>query len=97
MAVVVYEDGVEHRFAPNPKLQGENWGEEYPPIKTNAKWLINKYTGEIVPNQEDFAKRSDILEPYLGELPADGVVSETERSVNNALSQPADDGELDDL
>lgn len=94
-------DGVEHVFAPNPKMQGDDWAKEYPPIKTTAKWLVNKFTGEIFPNTEEFARRSDILEPYLGELPTDGMAGDTTvAKVNEVLkAEPteATDGELETL
>lgn len=66
MAVEIIDD-VEHKYAPNPKLQGEHWEAEYPPIQTPHRWLINKFTGELFPNTVEFARRSDILEPYEGE------------------------------
>lgn len=91
MAVEII-DGVEHVYAPNPKMQGEVWSVEYPPIKTGSKWLINKYTGEIFPNTEEFARRSDILEPYLGELPT-GQESETVNQVNQAIKVDEPDGD----
>lgn len=85
MAVDVI-NGVEHVYAPNPKMQGQEWEKEFPPIVTTAKWLINKFTGEIVPNTVEFARRSDILEPYLGELPKEGQ-GETVEKVNKALAK----------
>lgn len=88
-------NGVEHTYAPNPKMQGEDWAREYPPIKTTSQWLVNKYTGEIFPNTEEFARRSDILEPYLGELPTDGQ-AEVATQVNAALAN-ANAGELNTL
>ena len=66
MATIVM-DGVEHKFADNPKLQGENWEAEFPPIVSDAPFLRCKFTGQIYPNTEEFAERSDILEPYYGE------------------------------
>ena len=62
-----YKDtnGVEHNFAPNPKMQGEDWKAEFPPITEPTRLLKNKYTGELVPNTPDMALRSDILEPYF--------------------------------
>ena len=72
MATEIIDD-VEHIFAPNPKLQGEHWEQEFPPIQTNSKWLRNRFTGELFPNTAEFARRSDILEAYedegLQELP----------------------------
>lgn len=79
-------NGVEHVYAPNPKMQGENWVAEYPPVVTQSPWLVNKYTGEIVPNTPEFARRSDILEPYLGELPRDGMASQPVQAVNAVLA-----------
>lgn len=58
---------VRHDFAPNPKLGGDDWAAEYPPIKSDAKLLINKFTKDIVPNTVEFAKRSDVYEPYFGD------------------------------
>lgn len=63
MATVVVND-VEHVYAPNPKMETELWGSEFPPIVSDSKWLRNKYTGEIVPNFKEFAERSDIYEVY---------------------------------
>lgn len=74
-------------YAPNPILPHGEWEDTYPPIKTTSHWLINKFTGEILPNTEEFARRSDILEPYLGELPrGDGgeVVAEVNAVLSNA-------------
>lgn len=73
-------------YAPNPTLPDGTWEENYPPIKTNSQWLINKFTGEIFPNTEAFARRSDVLEPYLGELPV-GEQGETITQVNQTLVQ----------
>lgn len=102
MSVEYDENGVEHIYAPNPKMQGEDWSKEYPPIKTNSMWLVNKYTGEIFPNTVEFARRSDILEPYLGELPRDGISEgATVAQVNAVLKpeapSPQDNGELESL
>lgn len=96
MSVEIDENGVEHIYAPNPKMQGEEWSKEYPLIKTSSKWLINKYTGEIFPNTEEFARRSDILEPYLGELPRDGNnVGDTVEKINGLLNkQEEETGDL---
>lgn len=97
MSVELDENGVEHVYAPNPKMQGEDWVKEYPPIKTSSPWLVNKYTGEIFPNTAEFARRSDILEPYLGELPRDGA-GEVVKGVNKVLQNAnIADGELDEL
>ena len=91
MAVEVI-DGVEHIYAPNPKLQGQHWEAEYPPIQTTSQWLINKYTGEILPNTPEFARRSDILEPYFGELDQTlPDVSQTTTLVNTTLKQAEGD------
>lgn len=88
-------------FTPNPTLNAETWEQEYPPIKTKSPWLVNKFTGEIFPNTPEFARRSDCLEPYLGELPRDGQgVGETVVQVNKVLNGNDDnigDGELDEL
>lgn len=66
MATVEVE-GVEHVYAGNPKLEGEDWSKEYPPIQTDAKFLRCKTTGQVYPNTEELCYRSDILEPYFGE------------------------------
>lgn len=71
-------DGVEHTFAPNAVMRGSDWSAEYPPINANVKWLRNRYTGEIVPNFPEFAGRSDVFEPYLGDPYADGSEPEAE-------------------
>lgn len=58
--------GVEHRHAPNPRMHTEDWNSEYPPLNTDAPYLINKFTGDILPNTPEFRERSDVLEPYYG-------------------------------
>lgn len=85
MASIVVND-VTHVFAPNPALSEEHWDAEYPPIKANTKWLVNKYTGEILPNTYEFARRSDILEPYYGELPDSGFSTSTINDINEVLN-----------
>ena len=90
-------DGVEHVYAPNPKMQGEEWAKEYPPIVTTSKWLINKYTGEIFPNTEEFAKRSDILEPYLGEIPTGDGASTPVAIVTEVLDKLDNQTTTDEL
>lgn len=60
-------DGVEHIYAPNPTMHGEDWAREHPPVKTTSRWLRNKFTGEIVPNHPEFAERSDVYEAFLGD------------------------------
>lgn len=59
-------EGVVHTYAGNPKLSGESWSEEFPPLNTSAKLLRCKETGQLYPNTEEFSYRSDILEPYFG-------------------------------
>lgn len=82
---------------PNPTLNAEHWELQYPPINTNSPWLVNKFTGEIFPNTPEFARRSDCLEPYLGELPRDGA-GEVVTDVNNALKHAETaDGEMAEL
>lgn len=66
-ATTIY-NGIEHPYAPNPRLSGDDWKREFPPIQTDAEYLRNKFTGDIVPNTPDFAQRSDILEPYYGDV-----------------------------
>ena len=87
-----YKDtnGVEHNFAPNPKMQGEDWKAEFPPITEPTRLLKNKYTGELVPNTPDMALRSDILEPYFED--EDTVLDITK--VVDTKSVPADLDEL---
>ena len=58
--------GVEHRHAPNPRMHTEDWNSEYPALNTDAPFLINKFTGDILPNTPEFRERSDVLEPYYG-------------------------------
>lgn len=60
-------EGVEHIFPGNPKMSGDDWSKEFPPIKTSARFLRCKTTGQLYPNVEEFCYRSDILEPYFGE------------------------------
>lgn len=82
---------------PNPMLNAEHWDLQYPPIQTTSPWLVNKFTGEIFPNTPEFARRSDCLEPYLGELPRDGA-GEIVKGVNKVLQDAnATDGELSEL
>lgn len=38
-------NGIEHPYAPNPRLSGEDWKREFPPIQTDAEYLRNKFTG----------------------------------------------------
>ena len=90
-----YKDtnGVEHNFAPNPKMQGEDWKAEFPPITEPTRLLKNKYTGELVPNTPDMALRSDILEPYY----EDDEASDPYKSnlvTGMSLPTPADLDEL---
>lgn len=56
-------------YAPNPILSQGTWEETFPPIKSSAQYLINKYTGDIVFNTIENAMRSDVYQPYLGTLP----------------------------
>lgn len=75
-----------YSYAPNPILEQGKWEEKYPPIVTTSEWLINIYTGEIVPNTPEFARRSDILQPYYGELPQEQQ-GETVEQVNKVFEQ----------
>lgn len=60
--------GQTYTVAPNPHIQENGlWSESYPPITDDCLYLRNKYTGEIVPNTPDHARRSDILEPFYGD------------------------------
>lgn len=84
-------------FTPNPTLNASTWHEQYPPIRTSSPWLVNKFTGEIFPNTPEFARRSDCLEPYLGELPKDSA-GEVVKGVNKVLqTSNSEDGELSEL
>lgn len=83
-------------YTPNPTLNAKSWEDQYPPIKTNSKWLLNRFTGEIFPNTPEFARRSDCLEPYLGELPREDA-GEVVNAVNEALKSTQTTGELDEL
>lgn len=89
MAVEII-DGMEHAYAPNPKMQGEDWASEYPPIVTTSQWLINKYTGQVFPNTPEFARRSDILEPYLGEINSGYAPDTTIAEVVDVVTAEAD-------
>lgn len=94
--MTTYADG-DFVATPNPTLNAEFWEQQYPPIQTSSPWLVNKFTGEIFPNTPEFARRSDCLEPYLGELPRDGA-GEVVKGVNDALNHAEKtDGELDEL
>lgn len=62
--------GGSHKYVPNPTLNAEVWSQEYPPIITGAKFLRSIHTGQIFPNTEALAKRSDTMEPWFGD-PAD--------------------------
>lgn len=92
------EEDENYSFTPNPTLNAEHWEEQYPPIKTNSHWLVNKFTGEIFPNTPEFARRSDCLQPYLGELPR-GEQGEIVSNINTVLQQAdtSADGELSEL
>lgn len=76
--------------APNPTLSAEHWHEQYPPIETKSEWLINKFTGEIFPNTPQLAERSDILEPYFGEIPKAEQGEIIER-INSALAEKSNE------
>lgn len=90
-------DGVSHTYANNPKLQGERWEVEFPPINTEANWLRCRFTGQIYPNFPEFAERSDILEPYFGS-PTDSdqapATSHIAKSAKQVLQQIPNDNEL---
>ena len=80
----------DYTYAPNPTLPQGTWEDNYPPIVSTSLWLINKYTGEIVPNTEAFARRSDILQPYLGELPKDEqgeIVAKVNKVINDDVTE----------
>lgn len=97
---VINIKGVEYAHAPNPKMYSEAWEKDYPPITAKTPWLRNKYTGDIVPNTPEFARRSDILEPFYGELPLEGdfdTVVTAVGAITNAETQPTPDGELGEL
>lgn len=64
---VIYVDDVEHLFAANPKLESDDWAKENPTISSSYKFLRHKVTGEVFPNEPCFARRSDVLEPYIGD------------------------------
>lgn len=81
----IQSNGVSYTYAPNPKMYSDDWEKDYPPIQTNSRWLINKFTGEILPNTPEFARRSDILEVYLGELPEDGMAVDSAVGKVNAV------------
>lgn len=92
-------------FTPNPTLNAETWQDQYPPITSSSQWLINKFTGEIYPNTPEFARRSDCLEPYLGEL-SNAEAGDTAKTINQVLNpapkakskvQVKTDDELDEL
>lgn len=85
----ITEDDEHFTFTPNPTLNAPTWSDQYPPIVTNSPWLINKFTSEIVRTTPEFLKRSDCLEPYLGELPPEygGDVVSNVNSVLKSNSQ----------
>ena len=57
-----------HTYADNPVIQPKTeFADTFPPIKHDGRWLRNRYTGEIVPNNEMYVERSDILEPISDE------------------------------
>ena len=88
-----YKDtnGVEHNFAPNPKMQGEDWKAEFPPITEPTRLLKNKYTGELVPNTPDMALRSDILEPYFEDEDVDTVLDITKVVESKSVTADLDE------
>lgn len=86
-----YGENSNFSFTPNPTLNAETWQDQYPPIKSSSPWLVNKFTGEILPNTPELARRSDCLEPYLGELPQDGrigVVNDVNVVLKSAKKTP---------
>lgn len=64
MTVEVINDEV-FNYAPNPKLEGGSWDKEFPTISGHTLWLRHKITGEFFPNNGDFNRFSDSLEPTL--------------------------------
>lgn len=88
MAVITV-GGLEHRHAPNPRMHTEDWSKEYPTLNTDAPYLINKYTGDILPNTPEFRERSDVLEPYYGAVNG-SAPSAAEQALAKTAPQSAD-------
>lgn len=91
-----------HRYADNPQIQpGTEFHDTYPPIVHDGMWLRNKYTGEIVPNNEMYSSRSDILEP-ISDADANLAFGHTTNKTSKKKSTHADEqtvqsGEMDTL
>ena len=67
MATSTYNNQT-HTYADNPVIQPKTeFVDTFPPIEHDGRWLRNRYTGEIVPNNEMYVERSDILEPISDE------------------------------
>ena len=67
MATSTYNNQT-HTYADNPVIQPKTeFADTFPPIEHDGRWLRNRYTGEIVPNNEMYVERSDILEPISDE------------------------------
>ena len=67
MATSTYNNQT-HIYADNPVIQPKTeFADTFQPIKHDGRWLRNRYTGEIVPNNEMYVERSDILEPISDE------------------------------
>ena len=67
MATSTYNN-LTHTYADNPVIQPKTvFADTFPPIEHDGRWLRNRYTGEIVPNNEMYVERSDILEPISDE------------------------------
>lgn len=66
MAVTQYND-MQQAYAPNPTIQeGQSFRQAYPPVKSDAPYLLNPHNGDVFPNTDEWAKQSDVLVPYYG-------------------------------
>lgn len=85
VVIDVQEEAEELNFAPNPNMVKQSWEAQYPPLEGSTGWLVNKYTGEVVPSTPTLEDRSDILEDYYGEFPISGYVDYIEYKENRRL------------
>lgn len=79
----------------NPRIQTADFVSTYPPLETDAPYLLNKGNGQLYPNTAAFRARSDAFVPYYGEVSVDKATGEVQ-AINEALN-PQLDGEMASL
>lgn len=48
-------EGVVHTYAGNPKLTGESWSAEFPPLNTSAKFCVVKRQVNCIQTRKSLA------------------------------------------